>query len=115
MTTKELLADLNALREKSGKAPIKVWKASRTKLEEAIKACDSVSAEPVKTVKASGNGVSLVEIAKELDMDDKVARAKLRRMGDVVPTSGGEHRWVFAAKDVPTVKGLLQGDRRVKE
>ena len=56
--------------------------------------------------------VTLSQIAQELSMDAKVARAKLRRAKDMPPSA--ETRWVFAVKDVAAVKAILAGDARKK-
>lgn len=61
--------------------------------------------------------VTLSEIAGELKIDDKVARAKMRRLRDskaAIPACVTEHGWTFAAKDAAAVKALLQADGRGK-
>lgn len=62
--------------------------------------------------------VTLAEIAAELKIDDKVARAKMRRLRDsgstLLPARTSDSGWTFAAKDAAAVKALLQADNRGK-
>jgi hypothetical protein len=67
-TMKELLATLNAHRMSKGMKPLRSWKASKAALEEAI-----AKVAPPKT------GAVLPRIARELKIDPKKARAKLRK------------------------------------
>ena len=118
------LNELNALRIAAGMKPLKVWKASKAALQAAIDKLQSVTVvqtetskaveAPVKrTVKApNAGGVSISEIAKSLGMNDKVARAKLRRRTDVPRLEG--KAWSFAEKDVAKVKEILKQDNRKK-
>lgn len=114
MTTKDKLTQLNALRVANGMKPLKTWKESTAKLDAVIAKLQSTSTTKqqleasVKTTK--GDAVSITTIAKELGINDKVARAKLRRC-DNVPAIDGV-RWMFAPKDVETIKAILKGDRR---
>lgn len=117
------LNELNALREYAGMKPLKVWKASKAALQAAIDklqstAVTAMQTETVKAIEAPVNvkrkteGVSISEIAKSLGMNDKVARAKLRRRTDVPRLEG--KAWSFAEKDVAKVKEILKQDNRKK-
>lgn len=127
------LNELNALRTAAGMKPLKVWKASKAALQAAIDKLQETTAETAerefheadqvvpKTVEAPVNvkrkalnasGVSISEIAKSLGMNDKVARAKLRRRTDVPRLEG--KAWSFAEKDVAKVKEILKQDNRKK-
>jgi AraC-like DNA-binding protein len=114
MTTKELLNRLNQLREARGMKPLKAWKASKEKLHEAIASLEKVPAaiqdinveEPMKYV-------TLTEIARELGMSPKVARAKMRRVfrssGD---TTFAKHTYPEVLKE--KVITILKRDLRRK-
>lgn len=128
------LNELNALRTAVGMKPLKAWKESKVKLEAAIAKLqanttttqqleatkvivDSLTdkAEEIyqEVIKEKKNvGVSISEIAKSLGINDKVARAKLRRRDDV-PCLPGK-AWTFAHKDVAKVKEILKQDNRKK-
>lgn len=133
MTTAEKLKALNECRVQLGMKELKAWKESKEKLDLALmtaqRAVGSKAAENVqkladavkrktdaldKTPAKKGEGTSLMQIAKDLGISDKVARAKLRRLGDKVPACVEGHRWAWAGADVEAVKALLGGDRRVK-
>lgn len=74
-------------------------------------ASEKIMKKVIKEKKAL-NGVSISEIAKSLGMNDKVARAKLRRRTDVPRLEG--KAWSFAEKDVAKVKEILRQDNRKK-
>jgi hypothetical protein len=131
------LATLNTLRAKNGMPPLKAWKESKAKLEAAIgklaakaplkdqlevsaKPKDKPAAKdkPAKVTKpaakkANVEGVSVSTIAKELGIDPKVARAKLRRQDDVPCIEGSQ--WLFDKADVSKIKAILKGDARKKD
>jgi len=128
MTTKELLDHLNKLREARGMKPLKAWKASKEKLHEAIASLEGASpsyAEEVtpaedldeKTRRVRANEpmkyVTLTEIARELGMSPKVARAKMRRVfrssGD---TTFAKHTYPEVLKE--RVITILKRDLRRK-
>lgn len=73
MTTKEKLARLNELNARLGKPAMKAWKQTTAKLDEAIRVAEAAVAE-LKEPKSI-----LPRIAKELGLDPKKARAKLRK------------------------------------
>lgn len=93
------LAYLNELRTMNNKKPLKAWKESKVKLAAAIDKEHEVrqeerlarlEAKPVKIVTArvegkpqnvteAGAKVNVAKIAKELGINSKVARAKLRK------------------------------------
>jgi hypothetical protein len=71
-TTATLLARLNELRVANDKKPVVKWKASRAKLEDAI-------AELTPT-KGAGRATSpIADYFREMGINPKVGRAKLRR------------------------------------
>jgi len=83
--TSTLLARLNALRADNGKKPIAKWKASVAKLNEAI-----ADLEPVKGARATSE---IADFFREIGVNPKVGRAKLRRHLEK-PASG----WAVTAK-----------------
>lgn len=133
--TAATITELNALRTAAGMKPLKAWKESKDKLTAAVnklrgaatttqqlkasaevavkKDAKKSAAKPkVKTTKPAVEGVSIKAIAKKLGIDDKVARAKLRRQDDVPCIEGS--RWVFAQKDVAAIEAILKNDARKK-
>lgn len=56
--------------------------------------------------------ISIATIADELDIDPKVARAKLRRAGNV--TGSSDSRWMFTKEQAAAAKAILSGDKRKK-
>ena len=56
--------------------------------------------------------VTLVEIAKELSINPKIARAKIRRGGDHCPGSLEEDKYVYAIGDKQKVIDFLTSDFR---
>lgn len=68
--------------------------------------------EPKAVKKTPGEGVSISTIAAELDIDPKVARAKLRRQDEVPCIEGSQ--WLFNKSDIPAIKAILTGDARKK-
>lgn len=93
------LATLNTLRTAAGKAPLKSWKESNAKLEAAIAALTPAAklSEPAPVAKAEAKVQKkaaasyahadrpLQAICKELNLNPKVARAKLRKAGLSAP------------------------------
>lgn len=139
MTTKELLDHLNKLREARGMKPLKAWKASKEKLHEAIASLEGAAPSYAEEVTESYTPdvdapaedlanldekmrrvrcvevkyVTLAEIARELGMSPKVARAKMRRVfrssGD---TTFAEHTYPEVLKE--KVITILKRDLRRK-
>jgi len=131
------LATLNILRAKHDMKPLKAWKESKAKLEaacaklakvasvtdlppnkELAKPAKEATKKPVKTkpaAKAKVEGVSVSTIAKDLGIDPKVARAKLRRSFGDADGTGSNGRWVFTDAKVKEIKAILMGDARKKE
>jgi hypothetical protein len=134
MTT---LTELNALRTAANMKPLKVWKASKAALVQAIAKLQSSSTteqqlkasadvehgkkikkvtteavEAMKEITKNSEAKTIAEIAFELKINPKVARAKLRRRDDIPRLPGKQ--WSFASKDVATVKSILTGDNRKK-
>ena len=52
--------------------------------------------------------VTLAQIAQQLKLDPKIARRKLRRLGDQVPTTVEKGRWVWTPANAAKVKALLK-------
>lgn len=69
--TATLLARLNVLRVENGKKPIAKWKASVAKLNDAI-----ADLEPVTGTRATSE---IADFFREIGVNPKVGRAKLRR------------------------------------
>lgn len=87
ITTKERLAHLNSLRERDGLKPISVWKDSKLKLEAAIDKLEQVAVveakKPAKRIEskvANPDVFTLGDVARELNKNPKVLRAKFRRL-----------------------------------
>lgn len=129
LTTKDLLANLNILRAANNLKPLKAWKESRAKLEAAIAklpAPKPAEAPKTETKKAKPAGkhteglISIKQIAADLGMDAKVARAKLRRAFTDAQGTGkddagqSDTRWMFTDEQVVRVKSILTGDKRKK-
>jgi len=59
------------------------------------------------------NEVTVVEIAAELGIDPRVARAKLRRHEARIENlhTKGQDRWTFPKSAAPTIRGILKGDK----
>lgn len=64
-------------------------------------------------VEKNPNEVTVADIARELDIDPKVARAKLRRHEDKLTKlhSKGQDRWTFPKSAAPEIKKILQGKK----
>lgn len=115
MTTKEKLDLLNSLRVMLNLSPLKAWKESKVKLDVAIlkakRATSTLNMTPCKketkdktedkketsTKDKAANQITIQELCVELGMNQKVARAKLRRKGDKVPATVGDTRWTWDA------------------
>jgi hypothetical protein len=69
------LATLNEYRAKEGKKPLKAWKESAAKLDATLAALAAKLGQPAPT----GKHTTLPRIARELGIDPKTARAKLRK------------------------------------
>lgn len=127
------LTELNALRVQAGKPELKAWKESKIKLVETIartrnevammKArASKEAAAPTPApapVKGDRKTFTAVEVAKELGMNDRVIRQKLRRIyrgreevKGLPPLINEEWEWVMKHKSA--VIDLLKRDRRAK-
>ena len=132
ITTADLLKELNELREEKGMKPLKAWKQSRTKLEAEIDKLDEEvvgdtgspaeenrkerKAKRKKPAKKKASGkkrgpqpkndglLSVSDIAREIGIDPKVARAKLRRNGEK-PEDG---RWPRVKPNSKEHKKLIE-------
>lgn len=67
-TINELLTTYNDLAGRSGREPINAWKKTRRELEERVQSLRDST-------------ITIAAIARELGMDPKVARAKIRNAG----------------------------------
>jgi hypothetical protein len=83
MTT---LTTLNTLRTAAGMKPLKAWKESKAKLVAAIEKL---------TPKTNGNEVTIAQLARELGINPRVARAKCRRRRAELNAQG--KAWSFPA------------------
>lgn len=121
-TIAELLVTHNELALKAGRTPLKVWKGSKEKLQERIEVLDprdnpitveSLTAikkledklieKAIKQKEESDNTLSISQIAKEVGLNPKVARAKLRRKGRIA----NEGRWPTVTKGSEEHKELI--------
>lgn len=65
---------------------------------------------PAKRTAKKVPTVSLAEVARGVKVNEKVARAKFRRLGDKSPvTRVGTKGWMFAASDRAKVEAVLTG------
>lgn len=106
-TTAELLKTHNELAEKQGKMKLKAWKGPRHKLQERVdlmiknkkvspkELADKLIEKEQKRKDEADGMLTIVQIAEQLNMDPKVARAKLRRKGK----NANEGRWPAIKKD----------------
>jgi hypothetical protein len=70
------LATLNGYRAKEGKKPLKAWKESTAKLDTLLAVLSAKLGQPAPE---TGKHTTLPRIARELGIDPKTARAKLRK------------------------------------
>jgi len=66
----------------------------------------STKAEAKSTSKADGNAVRLGDICQRLKVDGRIARVKLRKAGDKVPSTIGD-AWLWDARDVAAVEAII--------
>ena len=79
MTTKELLANLNALRIANGKTELANWKSSREKLEQAIEAEGQAQA---KRIADEGEGINPEDGTSQQPDDFQMSQEELDRQVD---------------------------------
>lgn len=109
-TINELLVEHNALAGKLSAMKLKVWKSSKKGLEDRIegfkrqinedvpkggKLAEALTKKIIKDKIDKDNTLSIVEVAEELGISAKVARAKLRRKG----MKANEGRWPTFKRD----------------
>ena len=99
MTINELLKKYNAAAPK----PLKAWKGSKAALQAKLDAVKPAKVAKVKRTTINGT-LSVVQIASELSINPKVARAKLRRRG-LVATNG---RWASVKRDSAEHKTIIE-------
>lgn len=129
MTTKEALEQLNALRIANGEKPYKAWKESRAKLDAKLAQyapqpavddspaptetadADAPTPEPKKVI---GNAltITLADIARELNLNPKIARAKMRRIR--VPEGAEVSKHTYNIDHKQTIIDMLKKDFRRK-
>lgn len=118
--TAKLLDEHNELARATGKMPLKVWKQSQEKLKGRIselrklagkdhkpatkKIVDKMIEKEAARKVANDNIITVASVAKELGMNPKVARAKLRRAG----MKANEGRWAPMKKNGPEHKDLIK-------
>lgn len=114
MTIASLLGQLNVILEAKGKKPLKSWKESKENLQKRIQKEKISTKETKKPAKKStskkSDGQSVVDIARKLGINPKVARAKLRRAG----LSSNNGRWKsmkVGSKEHTQIKTILQGNK----
>lgn len=116
---KQLLEEYNTLAKKQGKTTFKDWKQPKEKLEVRIKELQkadgkSVKTEPKKVAdkliekeaarkEKNDNELTIVDIAEEINMNPKVARAKLRRAN----LHSNEGRWPKIKKGSSEHKDMI--------
>jgi hypothetical protein len=140
LRTKAGMAPLKAWKESKAKLEVAIGKlllatkadptAKELKATEVAKAAKKPAKEPkkikdgmaavakaksAKEKKTPVDGVSISTIAAELDMDPKVARAKLRRAFGDADSTGSNGRWVFTDAKIKEIKAILTGDARKKK
>lgn len=117
MTTTTVLTEkLNTLRIAAGMSPLKSWKGSRAKLNEQIEKLEREAKKnkPAKAPKkASSDTITLADIARELDINPKVARAKMRRV--TVPAGFEAERHTYYLERKQWVIDTLTTDMRKKQ
>lgn len=102
-TTNELLKEHNDLAKKTGKLPLKVWKGDKNKLIARINDLKKSPKKVGEVVDKEDGLITISEIAEGINMDPKVARAKLRRKG----MKSNEGRWSKIKKDSKEHKDLV--------
>lgn len=114
MTTRELTTrhnDLVAASTTTTFKPVKVWKASKAKLIERIEELEADASPKMKIVK-------LADIARDLNMEPKAARARFRRiwktkLAAVLPDA--RKGWTFKASDRKLVVAILKGEVELED
>jgi DNA repair ATPase RecN len=118
---KELLEQYNSLAKKHGKTTFNTWKQPKDKLEARIKDLQKAEGKSIKTEKPvdkvaekmieaeaarkvnKDNQLTVVDIAIEIGMNPKVARAKLRRAN----LHSNEGRWPTYKKGSAEHKDII--------
>lgn len=120
-TTASMLTRLNELREANGLKPLKAWKESKQKLEDAIRKLSDATIDemieedkkvPCKAPSANPNpeSITLAQIARELGINPKVARTKMRRVD--VPTDFLVAKHTYRMQYKAWVIDVLRSDLR---
>lgn len=76
--------------------------------ESAMPAKSKKTNKPTKSTKPASDLVSLADIARELKIEPKLARAKARRSDEITKLAQGDS-WAFKPADAATVKKILKG------
>ncbi len=114
MTTKQLTKKHNIIATSVGAKTIKTWKDSKAKLQAridkllaAIEKKAPAKKTPEKKTKSEG-GMSLADLARELSINPKVARAKIRRQKSLPLNVNDENgRWKAFDRDGDVHKALV--------
>ena len=116
-TAKEMIAELNDLRVEHGLKPLTNCKDSKKVIQSKIDAMREKMAEfdaikkgieeqwPSKPEKASAT-FKVSELAKEHNINPKIARRRLRSAANLPPRS--ETRWEFNIEDMPQILAVIK-------
>lgn len=99
----------------NGFSNLNVWKNKKDANEEIKRLnkiygtkCETFKAtKKVKTTTKIEKTFTVVELAKEMGIDPKKARAKLRKANNV-PTTATEGKWIFDAKHKATIAKIIK-------
>ncbi len=104
-TSTELLTIYNELAPQSGHKTLKSWSGSKKSLQERIDALTKVRPEPAPADGDDDDGmISVADVARELKINPKVARAKLRRRGQ----TSSDGRWGRFMRGSPDHKAIVK-------
>jgi hypothetical protein len=114
-----VLTRYNALRQKLGLEPLPTWTGTPEELLEAITKLQATVDKPAKG-KAQGKAkkadkpaapasdtFTVADLARDLDRDPKVVRAKLR--GKDLPPFAGDRKWTWSNEHRDRVASLVKG------
>jgi hydroxymethylpyrimidine/phosphomethylpyrimidine kinase len=109
----DLVAEYNELAKSLGKPEIttKSFNGTNGALTAAIEELRA-SMSPRRRAMTNADQIAVVDIAREMNLNAKLARAKLRRLYanaenvDLPPTLG-ERNWVYSREHLPRVRELL--------
>ncbi len=96
---KELFNQLNSLRTENGKKAYTSLKESKSSMIVKIKG-------ELKLVEDNTNVFRIVDLARDLNIDPKIARRRLRTSDNVPPTAT-ENKWIFHTKHKRVLKSII--------